>query len=146
MQYTISETSMGNRPNVSLPNPIILATLKEEGMRNLISRHYDLLVESKIKDLFPENEQSLAMAKKHSADFFIQICGGPKYFNESRGAPRMVARHMPFKITPSARVVWLEMFAKAIEETNLSEEEKKSFWDYVDIFSIWMINTPEPIN
>lgn len=146
MEYNISETSMGNRPNVSLPNPKILTTLKEEGMRSLISRHYDLLAESKIKDLFPENEQALAMAKKHSADFFIQICGGPKYFNESRGAPRMVARHMPFKITSSARVVWLEMFAKAIEETNLSEEEKKSFWDYVDIFSIWMINTPEPIN
>lgn len=142
MQYIISDASFGDRPNVSLPNPLVLATLKEEGMRALISRHYDLLANSEIKDLFPQHEQGLEMAKKHSADFFVQICGGPKYFNENRGAPRMVARHMPFKITANARIIWLEMFSKAMEESNLGEEEKQSFWDYIDIFSIWMINTP----
>lgn len=141
MQYTITEATFGQRPNVQLPNPKILEALGEEGMRDLISRHYDLLAESEIKELFPPAGNAFEMAKKHSADFFIQICGGPRYFDMSRGAPRMVARHSPFKITEKARLVWLEMYAKALEETTLDEELKESYWRYIDIFSIWMINS-----
>ena len=143
MQYSITNASFGQRPNVQLPNPMILEVLGEEGMRNLVSKHYDLLAQSEIKDLFPPTEQGLNMAKKHSADFFIQICGGPRYFDMSRGAPRMVARHSPFRITASARLVWLEKYLEALNETNLDDELKSSFWTYIDIFSIWMINTPE---
>lgn len=143
MQYTITEATFGQRPNVQLPNPKILETLGEEGMRSLISRHYDLLAQSEIKGLFPPEGKPFEMAKKHSADFFIQICGGPRYFDMSRGAPRMVARHSPFKITASARLVWLDMYAKALDEIELDEELKESYWRYIDIFSIWMINSVE---
>lgn len=140
MQYTITSATFGQRPDVQIPNSMVLKALGEDGMRKMVARHYDLLVESEIKGLFPPTEQGLEMAKKHAADFFIQICGGPKYFNESRGAPRMVARHAPFEIDSNARLVWLEKYAQAIEETSLSEELKSSFWKYIDIFSIWMIN------
>jgi hemoglobin len=144
MKYTITPAVFGERQNVeAIPDPRVLKVLSEEGMRALISRHYDLLAESDIKLLFPPTEELLEIAKKHSADFFIQICGGPKYFNESRGAPRMVARHMPFRIDAHARIVWLETFSKALEETNLDDELKTSFWNYIDIFSTWMINTPD---
>lgn len=142
MKYTITEASFGSRPTVDLPNPKILEVLGEQGMRDMISKHYDLLAQSDIKLLFPPTPELLEMAKKHSADFFIQICGGPRYFDESRGAPRMVARHMPFRIDEHARIVWLELYAKALEETDLSKDLKRSFWNYIDIFSIWMINTP----
>lgn len=141
MKYNITEASFGQRPGVQLPNPKILEILGEEGMRSLVSKHYDLLAKSEIKDLFPPLEEALNMAKKHSADFFIQICGGPRYFDMSRGAPKMIVRHLPFKITPKARLVWLEMYSKALDETILDEELKNSFWIYIDIFSIWMINT-----
>ncbi len=141
MKYTITEASFGQRPKVQLPNPKILETLGEEGMRNLVSNHYDLLAQSEIKNLFPPAGKPFEMAKKHSADFFIQICGGPRYFDMSRGAPRMVARHSPFKITAKARLVWLENYAKVLDETVLTEELKESFWKYIDIFSIWMINS-----
>ncbi|WP_321311466.1 globin [Halarcobacter sp.] len=140
MQYNITEAVFGQRPNVELPNPKILEFLGEDGMRNMVARHYDLLAQSEIKELFPSTVEGLEMAKKHAADFFIQICGGPKYFNESRGAPKMVARHMPFEIDSNARIVWLEKYAQAMEETNLSDELKNSFWNYINIFSIWMIN------
>ncbi len=141
MKHTITEASFGQRPRVQLPNPDILTELGEKGMRNLVSRHYDLLSNSSIKEIFPSSQDALNMAKKHSADFFIQICGGTRYFEMSRGVPKMVARHVPFKITSKSRLVWLEMYAKALDETILDEELKKSFWTYIDIFSIWMINT-----
>jgi len=144
MEYTITKAVFGTRPRVdALPSREVLEHLGEERMRKLISDHYDYLIESDIKDLFPPTEKGIEMAKKHAADFFIQICGGPRYFDESRGAPMMAARHSPFRITQSARIIWLETFAKAIENTDLNEELKESFWKYLDIFSIWMLNTNE---
>ncbi|PLY09030.1 MAG: globin [Arcobacter sp.] len=143
MNYTITEGQFGQRPNVDLPNPKVLESLGEEGMREMINNHYELLVETQIKGLFPPTKEGLDAAKRHAADFFIQICGGPRYFDKSRGAPRMVARHSPFRIDSKARIIWLENFAKAIEETNLDEELKKSFWNYIDIFSIWMVNSSD---
>ena len=83
----------------------------------------------------------LKWQKKHSADFFIQICGGPRYFDMNRGAPRMVARHMPFTITQEARRIWLESYIIVLNNLDLDEEIKQSFWNYLDIFSIWMMNT-----
>ena len=143
MQYTITPAQLGQRPNVTLPNSEILQTLTEAGMRELVDQHYELLIQSEIKELFPPHPEGLALAKKHAADFFIQICGGPRYFDQSRGAPRMIARHAPFKITAKARIIWLKTYAEALEKTVLNEELKNSFWQYLDIFSIWMINTPD---
>lgn len=145
MEYKI--TALGNiaRPSVELPDPKILEEIKEEGMRALIDEHYELLIKSSIKDLFPFDKKILELAKKHAADFFIQICAGPRYFDESRGAPMMARRHAPFKITLEARIIWLETFAQALDKTAASEEVKKSFWKYLDIFSIWMINTASEV-
>ncbi len=141
MEFKITKLGTNSRPQVELPKIEILEKLSEEGMRELISDHYEFLKISSIKNLFPKDDKILNLAKKHAADFFIQICGGPRYFDQSRGAPRMAARHAPFKITPEARIVWLETFAKALEKTNLEEELIESFWKYLDIFSIWMINS-----
>jgi hemoglobin len=143
--FAISNPSSvgGNRPPVVKPDPKVLEFLGEEEMRKLISDHYDLLRVSNIKGLFPPTDEGFEMAKKHSADFFIQICGGPDYFNQSRGAPMMVGRHAAFKITPEARLIWLESYIKVLEPLEMPEDLKQSFWNYLDIFSTWMVNTPE---
>ena len=143
MNYTITQAQVGTRPPVQLPNPEILTHLGEEGMRNLVNEHYELLKQSKIRGLFPPTEAGFEAAKKHAADFFIQICGGPRYFDESRGQPRMVARHAPFKITQEARKVWLESYIKILSKLDMDDELKRSFWTYIDVFSIWMMNTQE---
>ncbi|AXH14637.1 globin [Malaciobacter mytili] len=143
MQFTITPAQVGTRPPVSLPTPQFLELLKEEGIRKLVSDHYDLLRQSNIKGLFPPTDEGFALAKEHSADFFIQICGGPKYFNEKRGAPMMAARHSPFKINQEARRIWLESYAMVLAPLQIPEEVKKSFWNYIDIFSIWMMNSME---
>lgn len=141
MNYAITQAQVGTRPPVQLPNPLILTFLKEEGMRELVGEHYELLKQSQIRGLFPPTDAGFEAAKKNSADFFIQICGGPRYFDESRGAPKMVARHAPFKITQEGRRVWLEAYIAILSKLNMSDELKLSFWKYIDIFSIWMMNT-----
>ena len=143
MQFNISQGLVGTRPPVVKPDPKVLQFLGEDGMRKLISDHYDLLRVSNIKGLFPLTDEGFEMAKQHSADFFIQICGGPDYFNQSRGAPMMAGRHAAFKITPEARMIWLESYIKVLEPLDMPDDLKQSFWNYLDIFSIWMLNTPQ---
>jgi len=112
-------------------------------MRDLFKRFYTSLYNSPIKDLFPQTEEEMIIASQHSADFFIQICGGIPYFNQNRGAPQMGRRHAPFPITPEARLHWLVLFEDALQPLvgNISDENMQSLWDYINVFSIWMVNT-----
>ncbi len=144
MNLEISQAQFGVRPPVTKPIPEFLIEVGEEGIRNLISKHYDSIKQSDISYLFPVDEVEFEQAKVNSADFFIQICGGPKYFNTNRGAPQMVGRHAPFRIDAKARQTWLELYKpliKELKEQGVTETSLKSFWGYLDIFSIWMINT-----
>lgn len=148
MDFTISQGMLGVRPPVTKPHPAFLDLVGEEGARKMVADHYDLVVESDIKALFPIEADDLAEAKKHAADFIIQICGGPAYFNQNRGAPQMVGRHAPFRINMEARQVWLEEYAKVLaavktkDGEDMPEDILKAFWNYLDIFSLWMVNTP----
>jgi hemoglobin len=144
MNLEMSQAQFGVRPPVQKPIPEFLIEVGEEGIRQLISKHYDAIKESDIAQLFPQDEAEFEQAKVNSADFFIQICGGPKYFNTNRGAPQMVGRHAPFRIDAKARQTWLELYKPLLEELKkegVTETSLKSFWGYLDIFSIWMINT-----
>ena len=143
MEFHIAPAVIGQSPRVDIPSPKVLEYLGEEGMRKLVSDHYDLLRQSNISGLFPPTDEGFEMAKKHSADFFIQICGGPRYFDESRGAPMMRARHSPFKITVEARRIWLESYIMVLKPLDMPDELKESFWNYINIFSMWMINSNE---
>lgn len=146
MELKITDGVLGVRPPVTKPHPGFYFQVGEERLRKLVSDHYDLIRTSDIAFLFPVNdEDDFAAAKKHAADFLIQICGGPDYFAQSRGEPRMVGRHAPFRIDEASRRRWLEIYAELLpplEAEGVSPEYIESFWNYLDVFSIWMINTP----
>lgn len=145
MKLTISDGQIGVRPPVTKPHPGFLHEVGEERMRKLVSDHYDKVKESDIAFLFPVNdEDDFAEAKKHAADFLIQISGGPDYFTQSRGMPQMVGRHAPFRIDEASRRRWLELYAPLLEalvDEGITPEYIESMWNYLDIFSMWMINT-----
>jgi len=144
MNLEISQAQFGVKPPVTKPIPEFLLEVGEKGIRELISKHYDAIKQSDIYQLFPQDDAGFEQAKINSADFFIQICGGPSYFNTNRGAPRMVGRHAPFRIDAKARQTWLELYKPLLEELKeqgVTETSLLSFWAYLNIFSIWMINT-----
>ncbi|MCH9812572.1 MAG: globin [Epsilonproteobacteria bacterium] len=145
MQFDkIIEVPFGVRAEVQRPIPEFYAMVGEEGIRKMVDEHYELLKVSETKHLFPiEDDQAFAAAKKHAADFFIQFLGGPKYFQQSRGAPQMVGRHAPFKITQNARVVWLEKWQEVLKQSDADPKAVASFWNYLNSFSTWMVNTPQ---
>ena len=144
MNYSITAHNASFIPPVQKPNPNFLKEVTEEGIRDLLTRLYTCLDTSPIRDIFPAKDtQEMMKASQISADFFIQICGGPQYFNQNRGMPQMRGRHAPFTITAEARLHWLICFEEALKplEGKISEDSLQSFWNYINIFSIMMINT-----
>ena len=141
MQPEIQQYPFGARPDVTRPNPEFLTFMGEDGIHKLVNRHYDLMHESSIAHLFPTDKEEFEAAKKRSADFFIQICGGPDYFNQNRGKPALIRRHAPFAIDAAGRQVWLECYHQALLEFDIPKHLFNSFWDYIQVFSAWMINS-----
>ncbi len=143
MDFLISPYEFGQRPPVTVPSPEFLRLLTEEGIRKLVSDHYDLLSKSKVSHLFPRIDEALDKAKQRSSDFFIQICGGDPYYDKSRGKPMLAARHAPFAINQQARMVWLECYIGVLSKLELPDEVLESFWNYLNTFSFWMVNRNE---
>ncbi len=143
MDYSINTYSFGQRPAVTLPTPEFLEKMTEAGIRKMVSDHYNLLVQSEISHLFPRIEEALEKAKQRSSDFFIQICGGYPYFNENRGKPMLAQRHARFAITPAARIVWLQCYQQVLSQLDIPDHLIQSFWNYLNIFSQWMVNSNE---
>ena len=144
MNYSIMAYNANFIPPVQKPNSGFLSEVGEQGIRDLLTRLYTCLDKSPIRNIFPADDtQGMMEASQVSADFFIQICGGPQYFNQNRGMPQMRGRHAPFAITAEARLHWLSCFEEALKplEGKVSEENLQSFWNYINIFSIMMINT-----
>ncbi len=85
----------------------------------------------------------MAAADK-SADFFIQLMGGPPLFVQKHGPPRMRARHMPFEVTEDGRKEWLRCFQEALDEQSFPAEYREAFDDFLESFSAWMVNSRGP--
>jgi len=143
MDFSITPFEFGQRPVVTKPYPEFLKLLTEEGIRKMVSDHYDLLFKSDIRHLFPPTAEALNKAKQNSSDFFIQICGGPSYYHENRGKPMLVKRHAAGKINSEARFVWLRCYIEVLSKLDLPENVLQSFWNYLNVFSTWMVNSKE---
>jgi hemoglobin len=53
----------------------------------------------------------------------------------------LAARHASFKITPEARMMWLKCYEQALSELDIPENVIQSFWNYLNVFSFWMVNS-----
>jgi len=127
----------GGPPQGPPPDTRILQSLGEDGIRKLLSLHYQNLQIASIRDMFPNNMEDAA---QRSADFFIQILGGPPYYSQKNGAPRMRQRHLNFPITEKAKEVWLECFKKAMDDLPFTPEYRQNFEEFLESFSAWMVN------
>lgn len=130
-------TPPGGPPQGAPLNRAILPAVGEDGVRRLLQLHYKNLEASPIRGMFSDDMEAAA---DKSADFFIQVIGGPPYFSQKHGPPRMRARHIPFPISERARQIWLDCFRKAMDELPFPEEFRAEFEDFLVSFSAWMVN------
>jgi len=52
MELKINTYPLGARPEVTKPHPDFINELGEDGIRTMVSRHYDLLRQSSINNYF----------------------------------------------------------------------------------------------
>jgi len=145
MNLNITDGEIGVRPAVAKPHPGFFHEVGEEKLRKLVFEHYESIKTSDIAFLFPVfDDEDFAEAQKHAADFLIEISGGPDYFTQTRGEHQMVGRHAPFRIDEKGRKIWLGLYRpllEALEDEGINPEYIESFWNYLNIFSMWMVNT-----
>lgn len=140
MDYTVTKTKLGQRPDFKYPKPIFIEELGEEGLVKLFSDFYDLIVESDIGNFFPQEGEELEKIKAHNVKFFIEAAGGPKYYTEAVGHFDMLKTHEQFSITEKARREWLGCMEEVLRDVDISDEAKQSFWDFLEVFSKHTVN------
>jgi hemoglobin len=134
---------------VHFHNPVIEfynAVGGEDGMRELMYNFYDKIYESDIAHFFPQDEDEFHDIKVKNTKFFIQICGGPKvYEEEAKGIELnefMIRLHDDFSITEKSRIEWLGTMREALNELkNVDQKLIEDFWNYLENFSKLTVNT-----
>ncbi len=121
-----------------------------EGMKELMYDFYDKIYESEIAHFFPQEEEEFNKVKEKNSKFFIQICGGPKvYEEEAQGMDLneyMIRVHDDFSINEKARIEWLGTMREAINDIAVKKKKVdpkliEEFWDYLEKFSKLTVNT-----
>ncbi|PJZ50842.1 bacitracin resistance protein BacA [Leptospira saintgironsiae] len=130
-------TPAGGPPPPSPRLRELFSKVGENSIRELVSVFYDQIAISEIRGMFPED---LEESKVKSADFMVQVLGGPPYYVQKYGPPKMRARHLPFPIDEKARRSWLSCYRKAIKDWEADEESKEILWQFLQDFSSWMVN------
>jgi len=148
MSLPISAVAKGE--SVRFHNPVRAfyeAVGQEEGMRTLMYDFYDKIYESDIAHFFPQDEAAFHEVKVKNSKFFIQICGGPKvYEEEAKGMDLnefMIRVHDDFSITEKSRIEWLGTMRDALADKAQHVEFAliRDFWDYLERFSKLTVNS-----
>ena len=113
----------------------------EPVIRQIVDRFYDLMdLEPGYAELRAAHGTDLDKARDHLFWFLCGWMGGPDYFVERFGHPRLRARHMPFKIGILERDQWLACMDQAMGDAAIApvlrERLKTSFFQTAD----WMRN------
>ena len=115
----------------------------EPQVRALVDRFYDLMdIEPRYRELRAAHGSQLDDARDKLFWFLCGWLGGPSYYEDRFGHPRLRMRHMPFAIGIRERDQWLACMDQAMGETGVPEELRarlrESFFRTAD----WMRNTP----
>ena len=113
----------------------------EEKVRALVERFYDLMdLEPGYAELRAAHGPGLDNARQRLFWFLCGWLGGPNYYTEQFGHPRLRMRHMPFKVGIKERDQWLACMDQAMAETGVPEGLRarlnNSFFQTAD----WMRN------
>lgn len=142
--YDVTPVAKGEAVHFRMPDPAFYEALGYEGMKDLMYRFYDEIYESAIANFFPQDEEEFNKVKEKNARFFIQLCGGPKVHTESEGqdlTEYIIRLHDEFSIYEKSRYEWLGCMETALRETDIPQELKDNFWEYLEAFSKLTVNS-----
>lgn len=79
--------------------------------------------------IYPDHDW--AAAARRLLLFLEQYWGGPRTYTETRGHPRLRARHAEFRIDVEARDHWLSHMRAALDDLGLPAEADSTIWSYL---------------
>ena len=96
----------------------------------LVSGFYArVAVDPVLVEIYPDHDW--AGAAQRLMLFLEQYWGGPRTYSETRGHPRLRARHAPFRIDAAAHDHWLTHMRAALDDVGLAEEADQIIWAYL---------------
>jgi hemoglobin len=115
----------------------------EEKVKTLVERFYDLMdLEAGYTAVRATHGTELERARQNLFWFLCGWLGGPDYYIERFGHPRLRMRHMPFKIGTAERDQWLACMDQAMRETGVDETLRVRLNESLFQTADWMRNTP----
>lgn len=115
----------------------------EAKVRELVDRFYDLMdLEPAYRELRAVHGPELGAARDKLFWFLCGWLGGPPYYIERYGHPRLRARHLPFKIGIAERDQWLACMDQAMGEVGVDPELRARLREAFFGTADWMRNTP----
>lgn len=112
----------------------------EPFFEKLVDGFYESVEKDEIlRPMYPED---LTDARRHMTLFLVQYWGGPRTYQDERGHPRLKMRHVPFRVTKSARDAWLSAMTSAMERVRdeLSDEQFEEMTAYFSMAANQMRN------
>jgi hemoglobin len=117
----------------------------EATFTRLVDRFYAAVAgDPVLRPLYPADRTMFAAAAEHLRLFLIQYWGGPGWYGEQRGHPRLRMRHAPFSIGRAERDAWMGHMREAIESLDLSPAVRDAFVDYFENAATAMMNRGGP--
>ena len=114
----------------------------EEKVKALVERFYDLMdLEPQYAALRAAHGTELARARENLFWFLCGWLGGPQYYTERFGHPRLRMRHMPFSIGVVERDQWLACMDQAMGEVEIPPELRARLRDSFFQTADFMRNT-----
>ncbi len=105
----------------------------EETFTRLVERFYaGVAGDPVLRPLYPRDPEQFAAAADHLRLFLIQYWGGPSWYGEQRGHPRLRMRHMPFAIGRRERDAWMSHMRSAVDSLALAPRVREELLDYFD--------------
>jgi hemoglobin len=119
----------------------VFREIGEDGFARLVHAFYAQVPgDDVLGPMYPRED--LAGAEARLRDFLVGRFGGPQRYVESRGHPRLRARHAPFVIDQRARDRWLQLMRRALDETALPRDSDALLREFFDQTATFMINRP----
>ncbi|MDN3545450.1 MAG: group II truncated hemoglobin [Roseateles asaccharophilus] len=113
----------------------------EAAVRTLVDRFYDLMdLEPAYAELRALHPSSTEGSRDKLFWFLCGWLGGPDYFVERFGHPRLRARHMPFRIGIAERDQWMACMMQAMAECELDPELQRRLSESFMGTADWMRN------
>ena len=143
VDYKITKATMGERPEVTLPNKGFLEQLTQKEFMKMICDFYTIIIESEIAHFFPDDEEELELIKQKNGSYFMMMCGGDdSYLKKYDGIFDQIKTHEMFSIPNKARTEWLGCWQEVLEkiEGKVDDEHIQSYWNWLEVFSKHIVN------